>query len=453
MRPALLRWAALPSLLLATATASAQPAALPAAATGLNPGGIEAKGWAAETRGGRGGHLIRVTTLAAQGPGSLRAALEARGPRIVVFEVGGVIDLAGAELNIREPYLTIAGQTAPDPGITLIRGELNIHAPEVIIQHLMIRPGEFGRPKKSGGDQDGISTHGAVYNVIVDHCSLSWATDENLSISGPRFDGGPEPEQWRAHTSRHITYSHNLIYEGLANSVHSKGEHSKGTLVHDNASGVLLYGNLYASNNERNALFKGGVQAAMVNNLIYNPGAKAVHYNLVAHEWSGHAYQTGRISLVGNVYRQGPDSRPGTPLFTLGGAGDVALFLHDNLAIDAQGHPLPQTGVYTAGQARILPAADHGLPPDVRVLPARELEDRLPLVVGARPWARDAIDFKLLSDVAEGRGRIIDSELDNAQGYPRYAPTRRAFDPAQWRLEDMSPRAGWASLAEGARAH
>jgi hypothetical protein len=69
--------------------------------------------------------------------------------------------------------------------------------------------------------------------------------------------------------------------------VHAKGEHSKGTLVHDNATGVLLLGNLYASNRERNALFKGGVHAAMVNNLIYNPGAKAVHYNLVAHEWEG----------------------------------------------------------------------------------------------------------------------------------------------------------------------
>lgn len=411
--------------------------------------GYEIEGWAAGTVGGRGGRLMRVTSLAAAGPGSLREALEARGPRIVVFEVGGVIDMGGAPLRIREPFITVSGQTAPEPGITVIKSELLISTHQVILQHLMLRPGEFGRPKRGGGDQDGISTSGAAHHVIVDHCSLSWATDENLSVSGPRFEGGPEAAQWRAHTSRQITYSHNLIYEGLANSVHPKGEHSKGSLIHDNASGILLYGNLYASNQERNALFKGGARGAMLSNLIYNPGAKAVHYNLVAHEWAGRAYENGRLALIGNVYRQGPDTRPATPLFALGGHGDVELFLQDNLALDEAGRALAQTGVYTAGPARILSQAAPDLPEDLqgrRLLPAVALEAVLPLAVGARPWARDPIDFKLLSDVAEGRGRIIDSERDNALGYPRYAPRQRRFDPADWQLDDMSPRAGWDSL-------
>lgn len=423
-------------------------AASVAPAQTLNRASYDIKGWAADTKGGQGGRLLRVTNLNPAGPGSLRAALEAEGPRIVVFEVGGVINMAGAALQIREPHLTVAGQTAPDPGITIIKAEVNIAAHDVIIQHLMLRPGEFGRPKKGGGDQDGISTVGAAHNIIVDHCSFSWATDENLSVSGPRFDGGPAPEQWRAHTSRNITYSHNLIYEGLAHSVHEKGEHSKGSLIHDNASGILLYANLYASNQERNALFKGGARGAMISNLIYNPGAKAVHYNLVAHEWAGRPYQVGKLALVGNVYRQGPDTRPATPLFALGGHGDVELFMEGNLAVDEAGRPVAQTGVYTAGPARILMAAKPDyLPPDLKtVFPAERLEAELPLAVGARPWARDPIDFKLLSDVAEGRGKIIDSERDNAMGYPRYAPTRRAFDPAAWNLEDMSPKAGWDSL-------
>ena len=85
-----------------------------------------AQGWAAHTPGGRGGQILRVTTLAADGPGSLRAAVETRGPRVVVFEVGGVIDLGMKELRISEPYLTIAGQTAPHPGITIIKGGLTI---------------------------------------------------------------------------------------------------------------------------------------------------------------------------------------------------------------------------------------------------------------------------------------------------------------------------------------
>ncbi len=418
-------------------------------ASAINRASYDVAGWAAGTQGGRGGRIMRVTTLAESGPGSLREAVEAEGPRIVVFEVGGVIDMAGKELSIRHPYITIAGQTAPHPGITLIKGETNIRASQVIIQHLMFRPGEFGRPKKSGADQDGVSTQGAASQVIVDHCSFSWATDENLSVGGPRFNGGDQPEAWRRNTSHQITYSHNLIYEGLANSVHEKGEHSKGSLVHDNATGILLYANLYASNLERNALFKGGVHAAMVNNLIYNPGSKAVHYNLVAHEWVGRPLQLGKVTLIGNAYRQGPDTRQSTPLFALGGHGDVELFLRDNIAVDEVGKPVAQTGVYTAGTARILKAEQPYLPPDIRVHAAARLEAELPLAVGARPWDRDPIDFKLLSDVAEGRGQIIDSELQNAHGHPHgklYAPTRRAFDPAQWNLTDMSPKAGWDSL-------
>lgn len=411
----------------------------------LNRASFDVRGWAATTQGGQGGRILRVTNLNESGPGSLRAAIEAEGPRIVVFEVGGVIDTGGKPLAIRKPYLTIAGQTAPNPGITVIKAETTIGTHDVVIQHLMFRPGEFGRPKKGGGDQDAISTVGAAYNVIVDHCSFSWASDENLSISGPRFDGAT-PADWRAHTSHDITYSHNLIYEGLAHSVHEKGEHSKGSLIHDNASGVLLYANLYASNHERNALFKGGVQAAMVNNLIYNPGAKAVHYNLVGHEWEGHAHQTGRVTLIGNVYRQGPDTRPGTPLFALGGQGDVELFLQDNIAVDDSGRPVAQTGVYSAGRARIVMATQAYLPADIRLIPAERLEDELPLAVGARPWARDPIDFKLLSDVAESRGKIIDSEIENAMGYPHYKPTERPFDAEAWNLADMSPKAGWASL-------
>jgi hypothetical protein len=241
-------------------------------------------GWAVGTMGGGGGRLLRVTTLAAAGPGSLREALESLGARQIVFEVGGVIDWAGTSVTLRHPFVTLAGQTAPSPGITLIRGELNIATHDVIVQHLAFRPGAWGRAPRSGGDQDGVSTQGGAHHVIVDHCSFSWATDENLSVGGPRFGGGADAAAWRRAAGHAITFSHNLVAEGLANSVHPKGEHSKGTLVHDNATGILLLGNVFASNRERNALFKGGVHAAMVNNLIVNPGAKAVHYNLVAHE-------------------------------------------------------------------------------------------------------------------------------------------------------------------------
>jgi len=216
--------------------------------------------------------------------------------------------------------MTIAGQTAPSPGITIIRGETNLsNTNNIIIQHLKLRSGEAGHAKRGGPDFDTISVNGS-YNVIVDHCSLSWGTDENLSASGKRFEG-KTVHDWRKNTAHNVTFSNNLIYEGLRNSTHIKGEHSKGSLIHDNATGILIYGNLYASNVERNALFKGGVQAAQINNLIYNPGLKAVHYNLIRHEWAEKAPVTGKVTLIGNVLRYGPDTHPSVTLFALGGAG------------------------------------------------------------------------------------------------------------------------------------
>ncbi|MGH8025941.1 MAG: hypothetical protein ACREO0_04340, partial [Pseudoxanthomonas sp.] len=155
------------TLLMPLAGVSAAPADAPLAFPG-------AQGWAAHTTGGRGGKILRVTTLAADGPGSFAEAVNSKGPRIVVFEVGGVIDLGVKTLNIREPYLTIAGQTAPQPGITLIRGGLDIFAHDVVVRHIRVRPGDAGLPKMSGNDFDAISTVGA-HDVIVDHCSLTWA--------------------------------------------------------------------------------------------------------------------------------------------------------------------------------------------------------------------------------------------------------------------------------------
>jgi pectate lyase len=407
----------------------------------MSRAGIDVKGWA-DTTGGAGGRIVRVTNLNASGEGSFAAAVLETGPRIVVFEVGGVIDLQGTTIRISEPHLTIAGQTAPNPGITFIRGEFGVATHDVIVQHIAVRPGEFGRAKKSGWEADGLSTS-AADNVIVDHCSFSWATDENLSASGPRFNGATALE-WRQATSRRITFSHNIVAEGLRDSTHKKGEHSKGSLIHDNANRVLIFGNLYNANHERNPLIKGGAQVAVVNNLIHDFGARAIHYNLIAHEWGAHAPLPGVVTLVGNVARGGVDTLPDVPLFSLGGAGDVSLYLHDNLAVDANGKPLPQTGSYTGSGARIVKAETPYLPPNLKPMPSARLENAIYMSAGMRPWARDPIDFKIISDVAEGRGHIVDSEAQSS-GYPAYAPTRRAFDPAAWNLAAKAPRAGGVS--------
>ena len=396
-----------------------------------------AQGAAATTPGGRGGKILRVTTLAKGGPGSLLEALETDGPRIVVFEVGGVIDMERTEIRIAKPFLTIAGQTAPSPGVTLIRTGVDVATHDVVIQHVRIRTGGAGADKAAGWAPDTISTVNA-HNVIVDHCSLTWAVDENLSASGPRFTG-KTPEEWRNAVSRRITFSNNIIAEGLAHSTHPKGEHSKGTLIHDNVNDVLIVGNLYAHNYERNPLFKGGARGMVINNLIYNPGPRAIHYNLIAEEWYGRAYENGRMTLIGNVMRAGPSTPQDVAFFMLGGSGDVELYEDDNVAVDRRGEPLPKIGRYTTSKARILAVARPALPVGVKPLPADQVEESVIANAGARPWDRDPIDARIVADTVEGRGAIIDSEAE-VGGYPQYKETRQAFNEKEWDLQTMTPR-------------
>ena len=395
-----------------------------------------AMGWAADTKGGRGGQLIRVTTLAPSGPGSLLEALETDGPRIIVFEVGGVIDMGKREIKITKPYLTVAGQTAPSPGITLIKTGIDVMTHDVVIQHIRVRAGSAGETKP-GWAPDALSTVNA-HNLIVDHCTFTWGIDENLSASGPRFTG-KTPDDWRKAVSNRITYSHNIIAEGLSNSTHPKFEHSKGTLIHDNITDILLIGNLYAHNFERNPLFKGGVRGMVINNLIYNPGPRAVHYNLIPEEWYGRQYELGRLTLIGNVLRGGPSTPPGLPLFMLGGSGDIELFEEDNIAVDWTGNPLPKTGRYTTSAAKIIAMTKPTLPTGVVPLRSIEVEEAVIRNAGARPWDRDPIDARIVADTVEGRGKIIDHE-DEVGGYPQYKETRQPFNPKDWDLATMTPK-------------
>jgi hypothetical protein len=395
---------------------------------------------ATTTRGGAGGRILRVTSLAADGPGSLKAALDATGPRIVVFEVGGVIDLARTTLTIREPHLTVAGQTAPSPGITIIRGGIDLTTHDVILQHLRVRTGRDGQPALSGWEADAFSTV-AAHDVIVEHCSLTWGIDENMSASGPRFTGATLAE-WRRNTSHRITFRYNLAAEGLANASHPKGEHSKGSLIHDNATGIVFWRNVWAHNVERSPLLKGGAQAVMVNNLIYDPGRRAVQYNLMHLEWVGHPYVTGRLTAIGNVLRGGPSTQPGLPFLMLGGDGDLAYYGRDNIAVDLHGRALPMFGRYGETRARLLPLRrPAALPSWATVLPARDVETHVLARAGARPWDRDAHDTRVLFFIAEGRGEIIDDEAV-VGGYPRVAPTQAAFVERDWDLETMTPRSG-----------
>lgn len=393
-----------------------------------------ARGWAQDTLGGRGGQLLRVTSLAASGRGSLAEALATPGPRIVVFEVGGVIDLELSRLRITEPFVTLAGQTAPSPGITLIRGSISVATHDVVIEHLRVRPGTAGQG--NGWQPDGISSSSGSYNLVVDHCSLSWAVDENLSASGSRFSG-VNADEWRQGTSHRVTFSHNIVAEGLANATHEKGEHSKGSLIHDNVTGVLLYGNLYASNTERSPFFKGGARGVVANNWIVNPGKYAMKYTLVESEWAGHTHERGQMAIVGNVLRHGSNTPPETPLLFSSGVGACDVLLSDNLALDVKGDAVALTGgaltnLHEQSQAPLWP-------PDFVAAPVSSVIERLRREVGARPWERDEIDSRIVRQAFEGSSQIIDSELD-VGGYPRLEPTSAPFIAEAWNDQCLVPR-------------
>lgn len=386
-------------------------------------------GWASETPGGRNGQLIRVTNLNSDGPGSLSAAVAAHGPRIIVFEVGGNIDLKSNVINVQKPFLTIAGQTAPSPGITIINGGISISTHDIIIQHIRVRP---GASRRTNGDIDAIGTNGA-FNVVIDHCTLSWGVDENCSVSGPRFNGN-SPDQWRKNTSHRITISNNIISEGLSNSIHSKGEHSKGTLVHDNASDILFYHNLYASNMDRNVLFKGGASSIFANNYIYNPGRKAIEYALVKGQWQGHKFETGKLTIIGNILQYGPDSKD-LPLLNVQSTGPCQVYMKDNIATNIKGEDVLLINKENSAMVKAKPIWYSGL----RILKVSELKASIVENAGARPWDRDKTDKRIINEMQHLKGKIIDSESE-VGGYPILPATKAVFKESEWDLKNLTKK-------------
>jgi hypothetical protein len=395
-------------------------------------------GWT-ETRGGVGGKTLRVTTLAASGPGSLAAAIATAGPRVIEFTVAGIIDLGEKSLKVTQPFVTLAGETAPSPGITLTNGGMSITTHDVIVRHLRIRPGAGTRPRKSGWEIDGLTAGGGAHDVIVDHCSLSWATDENLSASGPPFQG-KTPDDWRRNTSHRVTFSHCIVGEGLEDSTHSKGPHSKGTLIHDNTADIALFGNLYISNADRNPLFKSGARATVVNNVIHNPGGRVMQFGYVPSQYQGREVQRTALTITGNVVRKGPSSAAEMVFFEVWpNYGPCDFYLSDNLFFDAAGQPLP-VSLGTRDRTRFRPGFSAPMPggsgyeyriapyaptsemrqvdspplwpPRLKPRPAAETQAWVLANAGARPWDRDATDRRLVAEAHAGGGKIIDFESE-----------------------------------------
>jgi len=264
-----------------------------AAGTPAFPG---AEGPGMYTLGGRGGRVIEVTNLADIGPGSLRAAVEAGGSRIVVFRVSGTIALQST-LAVKNPYITIAGQTAPGGGICLKNYRLQVSADHVIVRHIRCRPADNmeGTEGFRGDNIDSLSVSRAK-NVIIDHCSASWSVDETLSSTYTDL----------------ITVQWCLITESLNCSAHHKGCHGYGSLVHGGKGAQCTYHhNLYAHHSNRNPRPGGdypleqdpeGWTYDFRNNVLYNWGRKGAGYNMDKDKIT-------RMNFIGNYYISGPNSR------------------------------------------------------------------------------------------------------------------------------------------------
>ena len=247
-----------------------------------------ADGGAMQATGGRGGAVLHVTSLKDDGSeGTLRWAVSKSGPRTVVFDVAGTIQLK-SRLEIKNGDITIAGQTAPGDGICLRDNTVRINASNVVLRYLRLRMGD-----ETATEDDALNcyTHDnpGFSHVIVDHCSLSWCTDECGSFYG--IDG--------------LTVQYCILSESLRLSVHDKGSHGYGGLW--GGANASYHHNLLAHHDSRNPRFshdylnteKGPIH--FYNNVVYNWGANSAYGGE-----GGKAQSPRQINFVNNYYKPGP---------------------------------------------------------------------------------------------------------------------------------------------------
>ena len=233
------------------------------------------------TTGGRGGKVIAVTNLNNSGEGSLRAALEASGPRIVVFRVAGTIKIE-SDLNINNPDITIAGQSAPGDGIC-IAGTFNINTYNVIVRHIRVRRGV-----PVGGQGDDNIGGNPFHHIIIDHCSTSWGMDENISLyrhMRPSLDGSTQIKD----PSKNITIQWTISSEAL-----DARHHAFGGTWGGNPS--TFHHNLFACNTARNPSIGMSGPFDFRNNVIYNWG----------HRTMDGGDETSQVNFINNYYKPGP---------------------------------------------------------------------------------------------------------------------------------------------------
>jgi len=385
-----------------------------------------AEGFGTSTIAGRGGKVIEVTSLADHGPGTFREALEDPEPRTIIFRVSGMIELKES-LYINHPYVTVAGQTAPGGGICIKNAGITITTHDVFIQHIRVRPGNEGEIKPE--DNDAISIlgqHGNVdgaYNVVIDHVSVSWGEDETIST-------------W--YGAHDITISWSIISEALNRSRHQKETHSAGLLVGNSSYNVSIHHNLLAHNDFRNPLIIDGGTHDIVNNIIYDWGVLAAE---IVDEHSN-----SFLNFTGNYFIPGPSTQQELYEMIISTEEGIPLiFVSDNLgphrpdpemvdwAIVGQGYGSePASEIYRSLAIFPVPVVTVSSAKDAYVLVLENAGATLP--------RRDSVDQRVVNDVLNRSGKIIDSP-EQVGGYPVLDTGSPPLDsdhdgmPDEWELQ------------------
>ncbi|MDP2259641.1 MAG: pectate lyase [Caulobacter sp.] len=379
-----------------------------------------AEGFGRHATGGRRGAVLRVTTLADAGPGSLRAAIEAKGPRTIIFDVGGTITLA-SPLKISRPNITLAGQTAPGDGITLRGQPLIIAADDVIVRYIRVRLGD-----ETGVQDDAIDiTRGR--RIILDHVSASWSVDETLS-AGSRYSP-PESGVYD------LTVQWSLIAQSLNDSIHDKGRHGYGSLIRGGHGARFSWlNNLWADHQARMPR-PGNYNGPDVDplggffefrgNVFSNWGGARAGYNadtnaLIAYDF------------VGNWYQAGPDSE-GSIAFCEENAGSRAFFSDNAINGVFPADPWSLVGCTPPpGYRASAPLADSG----ARTVSPALAYARVLAGAGASK-VRDAVDERVVAGVRSRTGWLINSQRDVGdwpvlKGGPAWVDTDGDGMPDDW---------------------
>lgn len=402
------------AVVLCTTSAFAQPTSRPAL-----PAFPGAEGFGASATGGRGKPVVYVTNLDDAGPGSLREALSA-GDRTILFRVSGTIRLL-SRLDVKGSNVTLAGESAPGDGIALRGRELMIsNVQNVIVRHLRLRPGD-----ELGAEHDALSIRGSR-DIIIDHCSLSWSTDSLNDVT---------------HGSGNITVQWCILSEPLNRSVHAKGAHGYATGWDGRFHGGGSYHhNLIAHANDRAPRLgyarTGRGLIDVRNNVLYNIG-------------DGRPYggETDDFNFVGNYLRPGPSSKQPRVLFDVW-ADDSRGYVAGNVI---EGHPDITADnrlglTFRKGNlADFLQAAPFAVS-TVTTDSAEVALERVLTMAGAVRPTRDAVDQRIVSDVRNRTGSIINSPSD-VGGWPELAsapaPTDTDNDglPDDWeRARSLNPQ-------------